>query len=212
MDYLKIAQSSNDPLIAACQKRLLELIWERNSLPRKGDILDIGPGQGLYAKLFLQWGMKVSCVDIDPSLRDVYRGLGCDFEQVDLRSEKLPYPDKSFDVIWCSHVIEHLHDPVAFLMECERVLRPGGHVILRTPDLKKVGFDFWHDPTHVQPFILVSLRKILLVAGFRVTQCANCDLPNIRGLHRIRAFQWWPSLLFKGENLLAIGQKEHGTL
>ena len=65
MDYLKIEQSSADPLIIACQTRLLELIWERNALPRTGRILDIGPGKGLYTKLFLQWGMKVSCVDID---------------------------------------------------------------------------------------------------------------------------------------------------
>ena len=212
MDYLKIEASSDNPLITACQIRLLELIWERNLLPRQGKILDIGPGKGFYSKLFRQWGLQVSCVDIDPALRGLYEGLGCDFAQLDLRSGKLPYADESFDMIWCSHVIEHLHDPLALLTECKRVLRTGGHLILRTPDLKSVKFEFWNDPTHVQPFILTSLRKILTLAGLRIVQCSNCELPNIRGLHRIRAFQWWPSLLFKGGNLLAIGQKKHGTL
>jgi 2-polyprenyl-3-methyl-5-hydroxy-6-metoxy-1,4-benzoquinol methylase len=211
MDYLKIEQSSDDPLITACQTRLLELIWERNALPRRGRILDIGPGKGLYTKLFLQWGMKVSCVDIDSSLRDFYIGLGCDFEKVDLRSETLPHGDETFDAIWCSHVIEHLRDPVAFLAECNRVLRPGGHLVLRTPDVKKMGFDFWDDPTHVQPYTLMSLGNILVLAGFRLIHCGNCELPGIRGLHRIRAFQWWPSLLFKGGNLLAVAQKEGQT-
>lgn len=208
MDYLKIEQSSNHPLITACQTRLLKLIWERYTLPHHGRILDIGPGKGLYTRLFLQWGMKVSCVDIDPSLRDFYTGLGCDFEKVDLRSQKLPHCDGNFDVIWCSHVVEHLRDPLAFLDECKRVLRSGGHLILRTPDVKKIRFAFWDDPTHVQPFTRMSLGNILVMAGFRLIHCGNCELPNIRGLHRIRAFQWWPSLLFKGGNLLAVAQKE----
>lgn len=211
MDYLKIEQSSDDPLITACQTRLLELIWEHGSLPRQGRILDIGPGKGLYTKLFLQWGLKVSCVDIDPALREFYTGLGCDFEKADLRTGGLPHDDGTFDVIWCSHVIEHLHDPATFLAQCKRVLRPGGHVVLRTPDLKSMGFDFWNDPTHVQPYTRMSLGNVLVLAGFRLVRCGNCELPNIRGLHRIRAFQWWPSLLFKGGNLLAIGRKEGGT-
>lgn len=208
MDYLKIERSSDHPLINECQTRLVDLIWERNHLPRHGAILDIGPGKGLYTKMFLKWGMKVSCVDIDPALRDLYEGLGCDFGMVDLRTGRLPYGDESFDVIWCSHVIEHLHDPVAFLTECKRVLRVGGHLVVRTPDLKHVKFDFWTDPTHVQPFILDSLQRILVLVGLRVIHCGNCELPSIRGLHRIRAYQWWPSLLFKGGNLLAVAQKE----
>ncbi len=208
MDYLKIEQSSDDPLITACQTRLLELIWERNALPRQGKILDIGPGKGLYTKIFRQWGLEVSCVDIDASLRDFYLGLGCDFETLDVRSGKLPFEDASFDLIWCSHVIEHLHDPVSFVTECSRILRLDAHLVLRTPDLKKLKFDFWTDPTHVQPFILSSLQKLLTLIGLRVVHCGNCELPRIRGLHRIRAFRWWPTLLFKGENLIAIGRKE----
>ena len=208
MDYLKIEQSSAHRLIVECQTRLLELIWERNNLPKQGRILDVGPGKGLYARLFRQWGLQVSCMDIDSSLRDFYTGLGCDFQQADLRTGKLPYNDGSLDLIWCSHVIEHLHNPVEFVMECKRILRVGGYLILRTPDLKRVGFDFWHDPTHVQPFIRLSLKKVLVVNGFSVVQCSNCELPDVRGLHRIRAHRWWPSLLFKGTNLIAVGRKD----
>jgi hypothetical protein len=88
-----------------------------------------------------------------------------------------------------------------------RVVKPGGYVILRTPDLKSIGWDFWHDPTHLQPFIKVSLEKIVTLGGFECVFCSNCDLPEIKGLHRVRAYRWLPSLLFKGSNLIAVGRR-----
>ncbi len=56
----------------------------------------------------------------------VIRGVG----------ERLPFAGSSFDVIVCVWVLEHLKDPETMLREVRRVLRPGGHFIFLTPNLR----------------------------------------------------------------------------
>jgi SAM-dependent methyltransferase len=209
MDYLKIEVSSDHPLCSEASIALIQQIWKRFSLPLHSDVsvLDIGPGKGLYSRWFRSHDCHVSCLDIDPSLEAFYRGLGCDFKTADLRKEPLPFETAQFDLIWCSHVIEHLREPLEFLEECKRVLKPGGHLILRTPDIQKFKFSFWRDPTHVSPFTKTSLEKILVLGAFEVVKCISCDMYPLRGLHRLRAHRWAPWLLWKGVNLLAVGRK-----
>jgi SAM-dependent methyltransferase len=56
----------------------------------------------------------------------VIRGVG----------ERLPFVDESFDLIVCLWVLEHLKGPAATLREVRRVLRPGGHFIFVTPNMR----------------------------------------------------------------------------
>jgi SAM-dependent methyltransferase len=52
----------------------------------------------------------------------------------------IPYPDQHFDVVYHSHVLEHIRpkDVPAFLRECHRVLKPGGITRIATPDLEQL--------------------------------------------------------------------------
>lgn len=45
----------------------------------------------------------------------------------------LPFDDASFDMVWCSHVLEHVVDDRAGMRELVRVLTPGGHAIIQVP-------------------------------------------------------------------------------
>ena len=88
----------------------------------------------------------------------------------------LPFAHAEFDVIWCSEVIEHVPDALGLLQECRRVLRPGGRVILTTPNhgvprrlaIAALRFEAHFDPQgqHVRFFTRRSLREILRAAGF----------------------------------------------
>jgi SAM-dependent methyltransferase len=59
-----------------------------------------------------------------------------DRDHFDLELDRFPYDDNTFDVIVCAEVIEHLlHDPMAMLIEIQRVLKPNGALVLTTPNL-----------------------------------------------------------------------------
>ena len=60
----------------------------------------------------------------------------------------LPCADDSFDVIYCSHVLEHVPDDLAAMAELQRVLRPGGWAILQVPILREFTDE---DPSVVTP-------------------------------------------------------------
>ncbi|HXG06252.1 MAG TPA: methyltransferase domain-containing protein [Nitrososphaera sp.] len=207
MEYQRIDTASEHPLIIDCQRTLAKQVLQLCNIPFRGKMLDIGPGKGIFTRFFLQLGFEVTCIDVDSTFSDEFRHLGAQFVKADLREGRLPVEDHSFDVIWCSHVIEHVLDTHGFLLECNRVLKQDGYVIIRTPDLKKVQFNFWWDPTHVHPFIRISLERALILAGFQPVLVSNCDLPNLRGLHRVRAYRWLPFLNWMGDNLIGVGVK-----
>lgn len=60
-----------------------------------------------------------------------YSPRSADIQRIDVTA--LPFPDESFDVIICNHVLEHVGDDLAALSEMCRTLRPGGCAVLQTP-------------------------------------------------------------------------------
>ena len=84
-----------------------------------------------------------------------------------------PYAPESFDAITLSHVIEHLHDPVASLAACHRLLKPGGMLWAATPNIDSPGrHRFGRDwlgldpPRHLVIFTRRGLDLAVRRAGF----------------------------------------------
>ncbi len=94
----------------------------------------------------------------------------CDLKQ------PLPYRDASFDAVLLSEVVEHLHEAEDLLRECARILRPGGYVLITTPNLWDVRrplawltrrtWSGYVDPTHINLFTPPRLRRTMQAAGF----------------------------------------------
>jgi len=104
-------------------------------LPRGGAVLDVGSGTGHVAvKLAKSGGFaRVVATDISPKMLDGARRNAiaerCSIETVESDMVRLPFEDASFDLVVGCAVLHHLPDPLAFMPEVLRVLRPGAPCI-----------------------------------------------------------------------------------
>lgn len=98
------------------------------------DLLDAGCGTGaVIALLAGQFPNRhYTGIDLSPKMVEAARAKrikGAEFICGDC--EKLPFPEHSFDVVTCSMSFHHYPHPVDFFRSCQRVLRPGGRLIIR---------------------------------------------------------------------------------
>ena len=97
-------------------------------------ILDAGCGSGIYSRILLKKGAKVSGLEVSGKMLDLAREH-CKKFKVDFKQgsvDKLPYPDKSFDIIVSSLVIHYLKNPTKAFKEFNRVLKKGGILVFST--------------------------------------------------------------------------------
>lgn len=133
------------------------------------NILDVGCGPGtITADLAdLVPRGKVTGVDRAEAVLENARGhvqqrgiSNCIFEAVDANG--LPYPDASFDVVFCHQVLQHVKDPVGILKEMHRVAKPGGIVAAREADYKS--FAWYPEPSGLDQW-LSSYRQTAKACG-----------------------------------------------
>jgi 2-polyprenyl-3-methyl-5-hydroxy-6-metoxy-1,4-benzoquinol methylase len=91
--------------------------------------LDVGCREGYWTEKLKRKGYQVVAIDIEPHYAE---GLAVDANQA------LPFAESEFDLVWCSEVIEHLSNPGFTIAEFKRVLKPGGSLVMTTPNQK-----FW---------------------------------------------------------------------
>lgn len=140
-------------------------------------LLDVGCGNGDFMRFAQSAGWTVEGVDPDASAVKAARGQGLNVHQGDIQSLSGSH---RYDGITLSHVIEHVHDPLAVLRACFQLLKPGGWIWLDTPNLDAQGYqsygEHWRGlepPRHLVLFTRNTLWNILGTTGFIDMQ----DLP-----------------------------------
>jgi SAM-dependent methyltransferase len=186
--------------------------------PGGGLLLDIGCGTGdLWRHLSDRFTRYVG---ID-ALR--YEGFPANEEFIEANIDRppLPFPDESADVVAAVETIEHLENPRAFFRELRRLIKPGGWVIVTTPNNLSVlslmtlvmkhrfsAFQDIHYPAHLTSVLEIDLRRM----------AAECCLTDAAVLYssqgRIILTPWhYPALLSHifpralSDNVLLVGRK-----
>lgn len=155
-------------------------------------VLNIGVGRGGLENILIKKGVLVSCLDPSDSSIDRLR------EQYDLGeraqigfSQSMPFPDRQFDIVVMSEVLEHLSDEVlgSTLVEVRRVLKPEGRFIGTVPaneallDNRTVCphcGEVFHRWGHLQSFSLPRLRELLSNNNFEVLRTETRAFPDWR--------------------------------
>jgi SAM-dependent methyltransferase len=148
-------------------------------------VLEAGCGEGYGADLLVQVARRVIALDYDePTVRHV----GHTYPRVRAvhgNLNALPLGRSTVDVIASLQVIEHLWDQRRFLAECVRVLRPGGLLLITTPNriTFSPGRDTPLNPFHTREFSATELAGLLRDAGLQVMRMAGVHHgPRLREL------------------------------
>lgn len=126
----------------------------RAESPRPLRVLDFGCGRGRYLRAFSAMGFPVRGVDLNPAYVEEGRAAGF---QVESPTEFFEGESRDVDIIFLSHLVEHLApDALVDLIPrlCAR-LAEGGRLVLVTPLL---GERFYHDFSHIRPYYPQSIR------------------------------------------------------
>lgn len=145
-------------------------------------VLDLPAGNGLLSERLRAAGHDAVCADINRARPDyVYADLNA----------RLPFADGEFDTILCLEGLEHVLDPQALIGELARITRPGGRIILSTPNIQNVysrlqflctGFYYQYGPWlcrqlkpgevldrgHIAPMTYLQLRYHFRLHGARI--------------------------------------------
>ena len=141
----------------------------------KGRLLDVGCSYGFFLQRFDK--TKWELYGVDPSgyaVTYARKKIGRTIFTGPLIQQD--FPDQFFDIITLFYVLEHVVDPLAFLTELNRLLKPEGLLVLRIPHsepiirfskLFRLDIPLLYPPMHLYDFSPYTLRLILEKAGFR---------------------------------------------
>jgi SAM-dependent methyltransferase len=156
-------------------------------LPRTAPILEVGCGDASFTRSLAEYSNGVTAIDISASQiqRNPLAHPEINFIQHDV-SRRFPFESGSFAVVWCSEVLEHLFDPGFALREIERVLEPGGRLLVTVPYHGRfkdvlIALFKWDEhfaPTnpHIRFFTRQTLTKLAATAGLVGIKTSTCGM------------------------------------
>ena len=163
-------------------ERVLSLLTQE----KPGVLLDLPSGEGSFACQAKRAGWQVQCADFDVSSLNVspVKGLMMDMNRM------WPFSDERFDCLVSIEGIEHVENPWHVLREANRVLKPGGKLLLTTPNVLSLksrvtnlfyGYPKWFSymaerdqlgreaaVEHINPIGFLELRHVLARVGFQL--------------------------------------------
>jgi 2-polyprenyl-3-methyl-5-hydroxy-6-metoxy-1,4-benzoquinol methylase len=189
---------------------------------RDKNILDVGCSIGLGCLALQQMGARATGIDkyiFEPqdelfhiedldSLREIWRSQNLDIQNLDFFYQENKLKSGDYDVVMNEAVIEHLRDPKGFLDKMFSMARPGGYVLISTPNfstlLQRFRFLFGRSPMwnlkdfynmgesftgHWREYTVRELEQMCEWSGFEVVETWNVNM--------LTPFKWNPRKMFR---------------
>jgi 2-polyprenyl-3-methyl-5-hydroxy-6-metoxy-1,4-benzoquinol methylase len=173
----------NDPY--SSHSVILSLLPERGS----GRVLDVGAAHGYLGAELEKRGFRVTGIEGDPTLARSAAERCSEVFHADLDGP-LPELSGSFDYILYGDVLEHLKDPLRVLRSFNRLLQPGGVVIISAPNVANISIRLQLlmgrfepaergilDRTHLYFYTRKSFLRLIDDAGLQVTSLSATPIP-----------------------------------
>ena len=173
-----------------------ELLFQEQDMR---DVLDIPCGEGAFTSRLLEKGLTVHAGDCV----DGMKATGASFKVCDM-NDPLPFDDSQLDAVVSIDGIEHIKRPFDFVMECSRVIRPGGILIVSTPNISALRSRWrWFltgfhnkckrpldegNPSprhHINMLSFPSLRYMLHTNSFRITSVQTNRIKPVSWIYAI---------------------------
>jgi 2-polyprenyl-3-methyl-5-hydroxy-6-metoxy-1,4-benzoquinol methylase len=164
----------------------------RKYVPPHSDVLDLGSGEGAWAKRLMDASYEITACDAEPRAG---RGLHCAYHKVDLNANfSENFPMREYDAISFMEVIEHLENPRHSFRQIAALLKDGGMVLISTPNASglysRLRFFFtgqmamftdgsYSGNGHITPLTAWQLEKIFMENGFSVLERRFHDAPFV---------------------------------
>lgn len=205
----------------ANQKKIRDIEWDavKAFIPAGSEFIDVGCGAG-YALRRAVAELKCRGAGIDPQPGE--HGVGrynkekCnDLNVIKGVSENIPFADETFDVVYSSHVLEHVDDEQKALLEMKRILKTDGILIIGMPTAAMAWVNFFSNilfTTHMRvfnvilklfPFIKKGETKFInmFIPGSHSSERANTVFYDMRH-YRVANWKKTTELFFRVEDTL----------
>jgi len=191
----------------ANQKKIRDAEWDavKAFIPAGSEFIDVGCGAGYALRRAVE---ELKCrgngIDPQPGEHGVGRYNKENIESLTIVqgvSENIPFADNTFDVVYCSHVLEHVNDEQKALLEMKRILKPGGVFIIGVPTATMACINMVTNllfTTHMQ--IINNMLKLFPAAKKGEARFINIFIPEshstekattvIYDLHHYRVSKW----------------------
>ena len=156
----------------------IQYLIKNNLLSDLNYVLEIGPGAGTMMKKLKNKGINVIGIEPDTNAANwlkknvndkIYNGF---FDEI-YSNNINKWSKEQFDAVIIFHVLEHIHDPIKFLLKIKKTLKPEGKIIIEVPNIKRPYSDTnkWEDycdPGHLYYFSFNTLNVILNQSEFEI--------------------------------------------
>lgn len=150
-----------------------------------GSVLDVGCGDGFFMRRLARLGYRAIGIDVSELAIDLARRVLAAHPHCEVHCTPIESfgPDAHYGLVTCGETLEHIEDDRAFLHQIQRLMRPGGTLVLTVP----IDMSLWteHDTRagHFRRYAKAELFEKLAQAGFSIEQYVVWGFPFVRLMH-----------------------------